>query len=1103
MRPLARSLPLVALLLTLAHPSLAGKAPAGATVFQAAQTEVADEDRAALEDVRALLAELKDDETPAGEVRRTAANDRLRVLESLVQTIEGRAALPDPEAMAARAAELRAELDALRAEELPSELKLTATSEQAKYEQASKAAAAELVSAQSAVDALATRTSEGEKELLALPDRSDRARARSEGGGEDDELSRYIVGTARFELRLVAERAAYLTQALAAWESQAPVLQLELDRATLRASRAKARAELAAAEASRLREIESATARREADAEARRAAREKDPLERFRFTARSEAANLRATSKDFETRLGELDVAKARENELVKALEEERKGLNQRLELRQRGSDILLRQHRDRCERSLRLIADITLPELDAALEANEVELAETLDRLWHVRLPPEENEVLAELIAEVGDGRAAEARAVFEASLAEDGLLEALEHRADQLEDAGRSYGELLRTISERRKVLAAFEDYISGRMLWTRSAPPIDGAALTKAWSELARVPVPYREDGTWARFRQNCFDKFPAVLLALGAILGLHFLTRKTGRWRDAQSSSGPWVRHAVRAGTGLLWALGPPLQLAIGWHLAAIGVAVAAGTRSGSSWTRGHVADVALWIGLLAVYIAAGTLDLALIDRACIAGPESRFGLVAFATGYPGPGLSPAAVAAAGFVTAVVMRVGVWPALALAGDATRGDVGSRRRGQPMMLVLAVLTLLRFDAVLGLAPGVRVVLVLFGAVFAVLVAAAAMAELNPDTAPRRLGRVFFGLTCVAAGMGGWSAAVLVAVSGAFVWTALELSERAAGNGLLGRSVRGVASGVIPGGPMFACAGVLLVAVAHVNPVGIALNTVAAVLVVCALLLSSVALARTAAAVRSSRSPPANNDGDGIDGLAWVPVTVAVGAGVLAIPGVFRPVPVLSMWLRPITAVAASYPGIYATGLQTGWSDPSASVTLTQLLIVCVLVVALVGLGGLLLARSGTTGRQLTTGTRWILVRLAFVPKLGQRLVAAFARGSTPLVRYPIDRFVARVVAAASDTVAWIASVTRHRGPLILALATALVLAHVYMNPKIATLGPTRVHPVDLGGLAPAIVRPRSLQPKSRAAAQPSADTKQMQIKVERGNPEEMPGL
>ena len=528
-----------------------------------------EEDRAALTEATRKLEALVDAAADEDVAWREAYVERVRLLESLVATADAAARLSSVAQLRERRAELERELETLRGTQPPSELRLEAAEELEEYEQAEGATGAGLVTARSRLQELATRIEEAETELAALPDRGEAARVRSESLAGEGDTSSYRVESAHVETRLVAERASYLTTALAVWNEEEPLLSLELERATLEDERARAVADLARAEAARLREAEARATRDAAEVEARRAERERDPLERFRLRTSSEAGNLRAESTAFEAVLSDLGARLELERESAEAARAESDALDQRLQLRSRDVDKLLRRHLDRIRRAQRLLTRVTLPELEAALDTNQERRGEVLDRQWALGLPDEENEVLAELVAEVPSSRANEAVAAFHAALKDAELVDALAERADQLERAANLHGDLLAVVQERRQSAEAFEEFVLARMLWTRSDPPLDAGLVGDLVKDLARVPGPATDATFLAPFRETFFQRLPAALGLLGAFVALLLLGRGFARWPEVGRGRKGWTGHTLRVLAGLAWATTPAAQL---WLLA---------------------------------------------------------------------------------------------------------------------------------------------------------------------------------------------------------------------------------------------------------------------------------------------------------------------------------------------------------------------------------------------------------------------------------------------------------------------------------------------------------------------------------------------------
>ena len=245
------------------------------------------------------------------------------------------------------------------------------------------------------------------------------------------------------------------------------------------------------------------------------------------------------------------------------------------------------------------------------------------------------------------------------------------------------------------------------------------------------------------------------FATVALVWGTVVGFEFVAGGGEVDREQAAS----VSLAV--GGVALAALGnSALTLAVGWQLAGVGAAL--GARS-SRWARVIAADGALWIGLVAVVMGAGTFSWMMITRACAFGADSRFVVASFTTGYPGAGITIGAVAAWGLVVAALIRGLLRP---------RGTAGG------VMVLLAILLLVRCNAVLGLVPSARVCLIVVGGISAVHAALCALRDDGPVTGAGA--SMSAGLAFLAIGAGGWSAAVLLAIAGMFGETTLDTLAR-----------------------------------------------------------------------------------------------------------------------------------------------------------------------------------------------------------------------------------------------------------------------------------------------------------------------------------
>lgn len=537
--------------------------------------QTTEEVQVALETERPKLELLQDDTSEEASAWRAAYEERIKLLEELLSTEARLEALPDAAELEQRATDVQAEIAEAEALEAPTSVTLADAGELKAYEQRATTAQAERFSAAATLTAQTTRHSEAAQELAGLGDRSSRTSTRVEALTGDDDISRYRLETGGIESSVISARATFLTAGLPLWEQEGVLLGLRAELKVLAEERAKALAVLAQAEATRLREAEAEVTRREAEAAARRAARERDPVVRLQLRFSAEAGNLQAKSKSFETTLLELANRVTRERESLRDVAATRDALESRLRLGARGADRMLLQHLERNRRSQQLIREHLNPELYDDYELNQIELAEVLDRVWNLALPEDENAELAEFLTELPPERQDEALEAFRGALEDDGLADALRQRADQLEDAAGEYAALVQALDERASAHAELDEYILGRMLWTRSDAPLNTRTLAKGLAELRSLPEPYRQDHTWQRFVESLASHVPVLMIAAGALLALIYLTRRLAGWRTFGANQGPVARHALRWGGGLVWAAAPSGALwCLAWALFSI-------------------------------------------------------------------------------------------------------------------------------------------------------------------------------------------------------------------------------------------------------------------------------------------------------------------------------------------------------------------------------------------------------------------------------------------------------------------------------------------------------------------------------------------------
>jgi hypothetical protein len=440
---------------------------------------------------------------------------------------------------------------------------------------------------------------------------------------------------------------------------------------------------------------------------------------------------------------------------------------------------------------------------------------------------------------------------------------------------------------------------------------------------------------------------------------------------------------------------------------------------------SGWAR--AGDAGAWLAVLAVAVGAGDLGLELVGRgAMFAGSAS---LVATRLA----GAPAAAVAAAGLAVAVLARAGGL-ARALRGE----DPASRAAVHALAGGAGVVLLLRLHMVLALAPAVMAALALGGAGLA---AWAGLAALRADgaAAAGRASQARVGLMLAAAGMGAWVPACGLLVAHGLASAALALAPGGASRtrwlaalallGLLPTSA-GLWAGEVGGAAWM-----------YLGAWSPAMNVAAAGLVLVALVGLGGSLGQVVRD-RSERTGATEVAALVAAGLAGL----AVAAGVLDLPGATAG---LRGWMGPEFGASWLLPGEYALGPRPPYS---------------------VGM-----ARWG--GAAVGLAAAWLGVVLAprlrawRAPRWPERPARLRGRGVARAVYEAVEAGVLRVLLAPGEVRA-----ARAPGPpdLRRALLAALlggwaVLGAVFCNPDVVEVGPTRVYPVDVGGLNPALIGSR----------------------------------
>ncbi|MBK7830528.1 hypothetical protein [Nannocystis sp.] len=517
-----------------------------------------------------------------------------------------------------------------------------------------------------------------------------------------------------------------------------------------------------------------------------------------------------------------------------------------------------------------------------------------------------------------------------------------------------------------------------------------------------------------------------------------------------------------RTALLLGGVLLLALASTVWgAALGWQIAVLATwrgGQVAEDRSGGTWRGGHGAedraegtgaseqvsawrwsDGGVWLAVLAIAVGAGDLGIELVTRAVLLGEHSTF-----LHGGPIAGLAPVTVATLGLCVAVLGRVVVLAPLreAAAGRAAVLGLGAGA---------GVLLLLRLHVVLVLAPVVMAALVVVGGVAALGYAVAGLRARRAEEAVLRVVQAQLGLCLVALGMGGWMAACGLLLASGLASAAATLAWSAGGRA--GGSLRWLAAlalaGLLPGGVALWAGELGGVGLTYMSAWSPWLNWAAAGLVGCSLL----AIAGSLGHVLRDRSTATG--GPELALGAGLLAALAAVLGVIDMPGSAA---ALRVWLAPEFTPSWLLRGEFALG-------PLPPYRVEQARWGVLAAVGLAGAGLLLAPRLRALALRIATPAwspgAWLARRaralIAGLHELGERRVLALllVAGSPGVARAP----------GRGDL----------QGALVLALFGALgVLAVVFANPDVVRVGPTRVYPVDLGGLDPALIGSRRGQGK-----------------------------
>ncbi|MEZ4384220.1 MAG: hypothetical protein R3A79_23000 [Nannocystaceae bacterium] len=527
-------------------------------------------------------------------------------------------------------------------------------------------------------------------------------------------------------------------------------------------------------------------------------------------------------------------------------------------------------------------------------------------------------------------------------------------------------------------------------------------------------------------------------------------------------------------SVALSAALLITLAKSLALiALGWHALGI-VALFAGEGPTRRRIRAlALADGALWLAFGAMTYAAGAPELELVLRS-----TERLKSLELA------GAPLAVVAGAGLVVAIVARaVG---AASATSTPDRGPLAALLAG--LTLLPAAYLLLRLSPIFALDAGLTAAVAASGALLLLLACARALAAPCPRATLAHVGLAQLGLVLVAAGVGAWLPALLIAGIAAVTQLGLRAAEAsidAPGEThrpwtRLGAALCGLAAtsatplGLLP--PL----GAVTAAAWTRGGAGVAL----------AIALIAAAGALAFAVARALRRLFADAPGRAREEPAVAVVATSLGVVGLALGALHLPaIPGLvagESWLEPHLR-----PALRQAEQLAATAPPSSA--LLGAMTFALLLAAWVGIA---------LGRRLpaAAASRDPVARLEARLRPALRLGAAVVAAPGALVDH-LERLLGALRLWIAGRI-WLADGRPGARVVVMLVAgVGLTLAPVYCNPDVIVVGPTGVHPVDLGGLDPLIMatkktleeKLRTLEAPKRRLAPPDPETTRQTPRME----------
>ena len=554
------------------------------------------------------------------------------------------------------------------------------------------------------------------------------------------------------------------------------------------------------------------------------------------------------------------------------------------------------------------------------------------------------------------------------------------------------------------------------------------------------------------TWLEIGTTTALRFDLTLdhlagTVIAALLGLTLCAQLAAAGRPQQL-----LRITASLGAALLAILGDSLLIvAIGWHLLGA-IAVLSGERPSPRRLRAlAVGDGALWLAFGLMTYSAGAPTISQILRSTLQGEASRPALLEIAG-------APVATLAAVSLTVAIIARGLGSPPARGGPVSPdGPLGVLLSG-PMALLLGIYLLLRMSPLFAVGSGALTALAAAGAGLALLATVRALVATAPGEALAWVSRAQLGVLLVAVGVRAWVPALVLALVVAATRLGLGLASTSqAEQGetrrpwtRLGAALNSLAAaGATPLGILPPIA---LIAAAAWG-LGGWFHLLAALLVAITALLALV-LAR--AHRRLYADPPGRPMEEPLVALP----TIVLGLGALAL-GVLCLPSLLTATGVPALLSLDPWPGLLRPALRLAEllaPTGAAGSQLQSALFVLLLVAGWLGTAA---------GRRMNLPSWTSGGPLPSLDAVTQPFVA-LAKVPGALLRW-IEELLAELRGQLYRRL-WLAD-ANPRPQVVLALIAglAMTLGVIYCNPAVIVVGPTEVHPVDLGGINPLIRAPK----------------------------------